>query len=135
MAANLTFDYSAEADVLCIAKCPTYRGQDTEDIDDLVIARRHPETGAIEYLEILFAAKRIISREPLRLKIPVAPGRICGELAAPEFDALVQPGCPWLTIPPDAAIVELYIPGYDGMPMPATASASASAPAPDAAMV
>ena len=99
MAANLTFSYSAAADVLCIAKCPTYQGQETEDIDDLVIARRHPHTGAIEYLEILFASKRIVNRDPFRLGICVGKDTINGYPAAAEFGGLAVAGSQWLTLP------------------------------------
>lgn len=110
MAARLTFSYSTEADVLCIAKCPTYRGQEAEDIDDLVIARHNPDTGEIEYLEIIFASKRIISRDPFRLNIPIAGGAVCGHPAAAEFDCLIQPGSKWLTLPAAAvAALELDV--------------------------
>lgn len=127
MATELTFEHDVLGNIMYIQKCPSYREQDSDEIGDGVVGRMHPDTGAVESLEILFYSDLVLSREPLRLKIPVAPGRVCGEPAAPEFDALVQPGCPWLTIPPDAAIVELYIPGYDGMPMPAAAAAAAAA--------
>ena len=135
MATKLTFEHDVIGNIMNIQKCPSYREQDSDEIGDGVVGRMHPDTGEVESLEILFYSYLVLSREPLRLKIPVAPGRVCGEPAAPEFDALVQPNCPWLTIPPDAAIVELYIPGYDGMPMPAAAAASAAVQAPDAAMV
>lgn len=104
MAAKLIFEYDRIGDILCIAKCPTYRGQEAEDIDDLVIARYNPDTGEIEYLEILFASKRIVSRNPLRLNIPIAAGAICGHPAAAEFDCLAEPGSQWLTLPPAAVI-------------------------------
>lgn len=103
MEANLTFSYSADADVLCIAKCLSYRGQEAGDIDDLVIARHNPDTGEIEYLEILFASKRIVSRNPVRLNIPIAAGAVNGYPAAPEFDYLADPGSQWLTLPAAAA--------------------------------
>ena len=110
MAANLTFSYSAAADVLCIAKCPTYRGQEAEDIDDLVIARCHPDTGEIEYLEILFASKRIVSQDPLQLNIPAGKGAINGHPAAAEFGRLAGSGSKWLTLP---AVVAAAL-GMDG---------------------
>ena len=99
MDAKLSFDYSTTADVLCIKKCPTYIGQETYDIDDLIIARFNPDTDEIEYLEIIFPSNRILSQDPFRLNIPVEPGYICGSRAAPEFGCLVAPGSRWLTIP------------------------------------
>ena len=124
MVTQLSFRHDVVGNIMTIEKCRPYREQDSDEIGDGVVGRMHPVTGEVESLEILFYSYHILSREPLQLKIPVAPGRICGEPAAPEFNALVQPGSPWLTIPPGSAIVELYIPGYTGMPMPASASAS-----------
>ena len=40
---------------------------------------------------ILFYSSRILTREPLRLNIPVAEGAINGHPTAAEFDCLVQP--------------------------------------------
>ena len=104
MDTKLSFDYSTTADVLCIKKCPTYRGQETEDIEDLIIARFNPDTDEIEYLEIIFVSKRIVSRDPFQLNIPVAPDYICDRKTALEFDCLVEPGSKWLTVP-QAAVV------------------------------
>lgn len=59
MGPELTFTYSQEADVLCILKCPTYEAQETEEIDDFVIARMNPKTREIEYLEILLFLRRL----------------------------------------------------------------------------
>lgn len=122
MDAKLTFDYSTTADVLCIQKCPSYRGQETEEIDDFIIARFNPDTDEIEYLEILFVSKRIVSRDPFRLNITVAPGYICDHKAAPEFLCLVEPGSNRLTLP-QAAVVGMGLdvrppkyPTYPGNP-------------------
>ncbi len=104
MDTKLSFDYSTTADVLCIAKCRSYPEQEAEDIEDLIIARFNPDTDEIEYLEIIFVSKRIVSRDPFQLNIPVAPGYICDRKAAPEFDCLVAPGSKWLTLP-QAAVV------------------------------
>ena len=104
MDAKLSFDYSTTADVLCIEKCPTYIGQETEDIDDLIIARFNPDTDEIEYLEIIFPSKRIVSRDPFQLNIPVEPGYICGSRVAPEFHCLIDPESRWLTIPRAAVV-------------------------------
>ncbi len=71
MGPELTFRYSQEADVLCILKCPTYEGQDTEEIDDFVIARMNPKTREIEYLEILLFLRRLERDGKMSLPINV----------------------------------------------------------------
>ena len=69
MGTELTFTYSQEADVLCILKCPTYEGQETEEIDDFVIARMNPKTREIEYLEILLFLRRLARDGKMSLPI------------------------------------------------------------------
>ncbi len=59
MATGLTLEYSNQADVLCILKCPPYIGQQTTEIDDFVIARMNPKMPEIEYLEILLFFRRL----------------------------------------------------------------------------
>ena len=112
MAATLRFEHDVVGNIMYIEKCPPYPGQDEDDIEDGVIARRHPDTDEVESMMILFYSSRIVSRDPIRLDIPVAPGFICGEPAAAEFDCLITPGSEWLTFPLDAEIIELYIPGW-----------------------
>ena len=116
MATQLTFEHDVLGDILYIESCRPYPAQDEDDIEDCVIARCNPDTDVVESVMIMSFRHRIISRDPLRLEIPVAPGSICGQPAAPEFDCLVQPGSPWLTFPPDAEITELYIPGWTETP-------------------
>ena len=112
MAAQLTFQYDVLGDVMYIEKCRPYPSQESDDLECGVVARLHPATEEIESLEIIFYATRILRRNPVQLEIPVAAGRIFDQPAAAEFDCLAQPGSPWLTIPPDAEITELYIPGW-----------------------
>ena len=107
---HLIFEYDVEGDIMFIAKCQPYLGQDEGDIEDMVVARCHPHNNEVESIEILFFTTRVLSRSPVRLDIPVTKGAINGRPAAPEFDCLAQPDSPWLTIPPDAEITELYIP-------------------------
>ena len=38
---------------------PSYIGQDEDEIDDLVCGRINPETGEIEYIEIVFFEARL----------------------------------------------------------------------------
>ena len=110
MATKLSFRHDVVGDIMIIEKCRPYPEQDSDEIDAAVVGRMNPDTGEVESLEILSFTSHIISRSPVRLAIPVAPGRICGRPAA-AFDGLALPGSPWLTIPPDAEITEVYIPG------------------------
>ncbi|MEO7994074.1 MAG: DUF2283 domain-containing protein [bacterium] len=59
MATGLTIQYELETDILVIRKCASYTGQETEDLGDLIIARRNPSTGDVELLEILSFLKRL----------------------------------------------------------------------------
>ena len=59
MGAELIIKYNADADILTIAKCPSYIGQDEDEIDDLICGRTNPETGEIEYIEIVFFKARM----------------------------------------------------------------------------
>ena len=99
MGANLTFQYDRIGDILTIEIRPPYRGQDSDEIGDSVVARFHPRAGIVEGIEILFLATHLVSLDPFRLDVAVAPGAINGWPAAPEFDCLVQPGSKWLTLP------------------------------------
>ena len=121
---HLIFEYDVEGDIMFIAKRRPYLGQDEDDIEDMVVARCHPHTNEVESIEILFFTTRVVSRSPVRLDIPVTKGAINGRPAAAEFECLAQAGSPWLTIPPDAEITELYI--------PLRSEAVADAPAPAA---
>ena len=122
---HLIFEYDVEGDIMFVAKRRPYLGQDEDDIEDMVVARCHPYTDEVESIEILFFSTRVVSRNPVRLDIPVTKGAINGRPAAPAFECLVQPGSPWLTIPPDAVITELHI--------PLRSEAAAEAPTPAAA--
>ena len=99
MRANLTFQYDRIGDILTIEIRPPYRGQDSDEIGDSVVARFHPRTDIVEGIEVLFLSAHILSHDPFRLDVAVAPGAINGWPAAPEFDCLVQPGSKWLTLP------------------------------------
>jgi uncharacterized protein YuzE len=58
-AAKLTFQYDRQGDVLYVSTCPPYAEQETEELDDEVIARFNPGTGDIESLEILSFSARL----------------------------------------------------------------------------
>ncbi len=112
MATDLSFRHDVIGNIMTIEKCRPYAEQDSDEIGLSVVGRMNPDTGEVESLEILSYSHLILSRDPVRLEIPVAPGFICGEPAAAEFDCLITPGSEWLTFPADAEIVELYIPGW-----------------------
>ena len=108
MATKLIFEYDRIGDILSIGKCPRYRGQDTDEIGDGVVARPHPQTDVVENLDVLFTSTHILTHNPFRLDIPIAGGAICGHPAAAEFGCLAQPGSKWLTLP-SAAIAALEL--------------------------
>jgi hypothetical protein len=56
METPLTFDYDEVGDILYISKVPPYPGQETEQLAYNVVARRNPDTGAVENLEVLLHA-------------------------------------------------------------------------------
>lgn len=69
MAEKLIFQYDREGDILYINKCVPYKEQETEELDDEIIARLNPETGAIENLEVLFFSTRLLRSNVLELPI------------------------------------------------------------------
>lgn len=69
MGTNLTFQYDREADILYINTCPPYPEQESEELDDEVIARFNPETGEIENIEVLFFSTRLLRKELFQLPI------------------------------------------------------------------
>jgi hypothetical protein len=69
MGTNLTFQYDREADILYINTCPPYPEQESEELDDEIIARFNPETDEIENLEVLFFSTRLLRKELFQLPI------------------------------------------------------------------
>jgi hypothetical protein len=69
MGTNLTFQYDREADILYINTCPPYAEQESEELDDEIIARSNPETDEIENLEVLFFSTRLLRKELFQLPI------------------------------------------------------------------
>ena len=112
MATDLSFLHDVIGNIMTIEKCRPYADQDSDEIGLSVVGRMNPDTGEVESLEILSYSHLILSRDPIRLEIPVAPGAICGEPAAAELHCLTPPDSEWLTFPADAEIIELYIPGW-----------------------
>ncbi|MBM3236894.1 DUF2283 domain-containing protein [Candidatus Poribacteria bacterium] len=69
MGTNLTFQYDRESDILYINTCPPYPEQESEELDDEIIARFNPETGEIENIEVLFFSTRLLRKELFQLPI------------------------------------------------------------------
>lgn len=69
MGTSLTFQYDREADILYINTCSPYPEQESEELDDEIIARFNPETGEIENLEVLFFSTRLLRTELLQLPV------------------------------------------------------------------
>jgi uncharacterized protein YuzE len=65
----MTFQYDREADILYINTCAPYPEQESEELDDEVIARFNPMTNEIENLEILFFSTRLLRKEFFQLPI------------------------------------------------------------------
>ncbi len=59
MASKLTLHYDKVGDILYIETCRPYAEQESDELDDLVIARSNPQTGQVESLEILFFSRRL----------------------------------------------------------------------------
>lgn len=69
MAARLTFEYDRDADILYISTRPPYAEQETEELDDDIVARLNPVTGEIENVEILFFSTRLSTGDLFELPI------------------------------------------------------------------
>ena len=69
MGTNLTFQYDREGDILYINTCPPYPEQESEELEDEIIARFNPETGEIENLEVLFFSTRLLRKELFQLPV------------------------------------------------------------------
>jgi len=69
MAGKLVFQYDREADILYITNRPPYAEQETEKLDDDVIARIKPKTGDVESLEVLFFSTRLLRSDLFELPV------------------------------------------------------------------
>jgi len=67
--AKLTFKYDRKADILYISKRPPYPEQESEELEDEVIARLNPTTGEVENLEVLFFSTRLLRSELFELPV------------------------------------------------------------------
>ena len=69
MEKKLTFKYDREADILHIDNCPPYAEQQSEELNDEVVARLNPDTGEVENLEVLFFSTRLLRTELFELPV------------------------------------------------------------------
>ena len=69
MGTRLTFRYDRAADILHIDKCPPYAAQESEELEDEVIARINPITNEVENLEVLFFSTRLLRNELFELPV------------------------------------------------------------------
>ncbi len=78
MEKRLRFKYDRGADILHIDKCPPYAEQESEELNDEVIARLNPRTGEVENLEVLFFSTRLLRTDLFELPV-VADLRLTGK--------------------------------------------------------
>lgn len=69
METRLRLEYDRDADILYINRRPSYAEQETEELEDGVVARLKPHTGEIESLEVLFFSARLLRSDLLELPI------------------------------------------------------------------
>jgi len=70
MDAKLTFRYDRGADILYIDKRPAYPEQESEELEDEIVARLNPATGEVENLEVLFFSTRLLRSD--LFEVPVS---------------------------------------------------------------
>lgn len=66
---NLNLRYDREADILYIDSCPPYSGQESDELNDEVVARLNPDTGEVENIEVLFFSTRRLRSQTLELPV------------------------------------------------------------------
>ena len=64
MGDNLTFRYDREGDILYVDRVAPYAEQESEELEDGVVARLNPRTGDVENWEVLYFSTRLM-RETL----------------------------------------------------------------------
>ncbi|MEK7406770.1 MAG: DUF2283 domain-containing protein [Acidobacteriota bacterium] len=81
METTLRFQYDREADILHIDKRPPYAEQESQELEDEIVARLNPETGEVENLEVLFFSTRLLRRDLFELPVS-ADLRLAGKKGA-----------------------------------------------------
>jgi uncharacterized protein YuzE len=66
---SLTIRYDKIGDILYIDKVMPYREQDSEQLEDEIVARFNPNTNEVENLEILWFLKRLQAGEDVVLPL------------------------------------------------------------------
>ena len=69
MEKKLSFQYDRVADILYINTCSPYAKQESEELDNEIVARLNPQTGEVENLEILFFSTRLLRKNLFELPI------------------------------------------------------------------
>jgi uncharacterized protein YuzE len=69
MAEKLNFTYDRDSDVLYLSSRPQYAEQDSEELEDEVIARLNPDTGEVEGIEVLFFSTRLLRSTVVELPV------------------------------------------------------------------
>jgi hypothetical protein len=69
MEPKLSFQYNRESDILTIQKRSPYPEQESEELDNEVVARLNPTTGEVESLEVLFFSTRLLRQDLIKLPI------------------------------------------------------------------
>lgn len=57
---RLTFRYDREGDILYVDRLPPYAEQESEELEDGVVARLNPRTGDVENWEVLYFSTRLM---------------------------------------------------------------------------
>jgi hypothetical protein len=78
MDAKLTFRYDREGDILYVDKRPPYAEQESDELEDGIIARTNPETGDVENWEVLFFSTRLMRTTLFELPASVEAGAAAG---------------------------------------------------------
>ena len=69
MEPKLSFRYDRAADILHIDKCLPYPEQESEELEDEIIARLNPETEEVENLEVLFFSAGLLRSDLFQLPV------------------------------------------------------------------
>ncbi len=69
---KLKLFYDREVDILHIDRTSPYSQQESEELEDVVVARMNPETNEIENLEVLFFSTRLLRSNEFELPVPAS---------------------------------------------------------------
>ena len=69
MSSKLVLRYDKVGDILYIDKCPPYKEQESEELEDEIGVRLNPTSGEIENVEINFFSKRVADGESITVPV------------------------------------------------------------------